>query len=52
MNGIGSDSEIVEVTPWYITLTIAAAAVMGALAVASAVMLVLDKKGILRKKDR
>ena len=52
MNGIGSDSEIVEVTPWYITLTIAAAAVMGVLAVASAVMLALDKKGILRKKDR
>lgn len=52
MNGIGSDSEIVEVTPWYMTLTIALAAVMGVLAVGSAVMLVLDKKGIFPAKKR
>lgn len=44
MNGIGSDSEIVEVTPWYMTLTIALAALMGVLAVGSAVMLVRNKK--------
>ena len=44
MNGIGSDSEIVKVTPWYMTLTIALAALMGVLAVGSAVMLVRSKK--------
>ena len=44
MNGISSETKIVEVMPWYMTLTIAAAAVMGVLAVGSAVMLVLDKK--------
>ena len=52
MNGISAESKIVEVTPWYINLTIALAAVMGVLAIGSAVMLVLDKKGILPSKKR
>ena len=47
MNGISADTNIVEITPWYQVLTIVAAAVMGVLAIGSAVMLVLDKKGIL-----
>ncbi len=47
MNGIGSDTKIVSVMPWYLVLTITLAAVMGVLAISSAVMLVLDKKGIL-----
>lgn len=47
MNGISADTNIVEITPWYLILTIVAAAVMGVLAIGSAVMLVLDKKGVL-----
>lgn len=46
MNGIGSDSKIVEVTPWYMVLTMAAAGVMGVLTIGSAVMLFVKKKKV------
>lgn len=50
MDGISADTVIIQVTPWWSTALTAAQAVFAVLSLAGAVLLILDMRGVNRKK--
>lgn len=52
MDGIGADTVIVQVTPWWSTALTAAQAVFAVLTLAGAALLILDMRGITLKKKK